>query len=401
MRRLAGPGRMLSGLTVLYGNRREYRSFSTGLAQECVREGTGFLPSPLALTERTLYDLASLTKLFTAVAVLGLVSAGRLDLHEGIGVVDSRFAHLRRVPILDVLSYRAVLESPQRIDAQATAAEALAQVFSVRRVAREPVRLYSDMNALVLKYVVETVSGKRMADYVREHICRPAGMTDCFVRVPAHRVQDCVNYNYEHRILQGQYQLEEEVLPGLPHDPKARLLQEDREELSGHAGLFCTAVDMARFAMALLDGVLLPIDTVREMGVNRTGLQDASGVRRQYLGYLCFSKCPLQRVSEVPSWMGERSIALSGYTGNHLAIDPEAGVFDLFLGNRCHNRVSKILPESQEAAFGLSALGEGLVDWPDGRRVASSCRYIYRKDDMLHAPVREMLMAEGWLQAEP
>ena len=93
---------------------------------------------------------------------------------------------------------------------------------------------------------------------------------------------------------------------------------------------------------------------------------------------LCFSKSPVARLSEVPSFMGLRAFALAGYTGNHLAIDPDLGVFDLFLGNRCHNRVSLVQPEEAAVSLGLSDQGDGQVLWPDGRPAASSFRYVYK-----------------------
>ncbi len=397
MRALAGPRAMLSGLTVVFGNQRERETVSCGSAREVVRGPAGFAAAPVPIRDATLYDLASLTKLFTAVAALQLILRGRLRMADRLGDIDRRFERLRDTTVYDALTYQAVLRSPERIDKQPTAGDARRQVFLVSREPREPERLYSDMNALVLKYVLETVSGTRLIDYLREHVFGPAGMTSAYAGVPETRLNDCVDYNYEHRIVGGEYHVEDRVSPGTPHDPKARALREDENDLAGHAGLFCTAADMARFAQALLRGDLLPMDTVREMGVNRTGRTDRSGVRRQYLGFLCFSKCPVQRVSEVPSWMGARAIAISGYTGNHIAIDPNLGAFDLFLGNRCHNRVSKIIPESDEKAYGLSARGEGMVKWPDGREVPSSCRYIHRKDDMLHEPVLEALRMRGWL----
>ena len=260
----------------------------------------------------------------------------------------------------------------------------------------EGVRLYSDMNALVLKYVVESAGGLPYFKYLRQAILRPLGMAETWARVPPERLCDLMDYNHEHRVINGDYQILDKVLPGLPHDPKARLLGEGGRNLSGHAGLFSTAGDMCRFARGMLSGELIPLETLKGIGVNRTGYLTSSGEYRQFLGMLCFSKSPVARLSEVPSWMGLRAFALAGYTGNHLAIDPDLGVFDLFLGNRCHNRVSQVQPEKQAASLGLSEEGEGFVPWPDGRLVKSSFRYIHQKDRMLHAPVLDCLKARGW-----
>lgn len=95
--------------------------------------------------------------------------------------------------------------------------------------------------------------------------------------------------------------------------------------------------------------------------------------------------------------MGARSIGLSGFTGNHLSIDPDAERFVLFLGNRCHGRVSHIVPpEGMDlTAYGLNARGVGLIKWNDGRMVPSSAKYVYFKDEMLHAPIESRMHALG------
>ena len=222
-------------------------------------------------------------------------------------------------------------------------------------------------------------------------------MAETWAAVPPERRSDLMNYNYEHKMIGGRYEVGQEVLPGLPHDPKARLLGFNGDVPSGHAGLFSTASDLCLFARTLLKGRLVSLESLRQIGVNRTGYLLKDGEYRQFLGLLCFSKSPVQRLSEVPEWMGLRAFGLSGYTGNHLAIDPEAGVFDLLLGNRCHNRLSQVMPEEAAKDYGLAEDGTGKVPWHDGRWVRSSFRFIYQKDRLVHRPVRDCLVARGWL----
>ncbi len=393
--RLVFEQRMLTGLTVVYGNAREYDSVTVGNAREVIKTQEGIVPDVRPLTAHTLYDLASLTKLFTAVSVLQLVERGMLRLTDTVAAADARFSQLYNTTIQEALTFQAVLKSPQRVDAQPDFDSAQRQVFAIYRSEHMPERLYSDMNALLLSYVVEGVTGQDFYDYVKENILIPVGMQRTFAQVPAERVDDCVDYNLEHRIIEGDYQVLDDQPAGQPHDPKARLLLRGGR-LCGHAGLFSTAQDMACFAQALLQGKLIARDTLLGMGVNRTGYNDQRGYR-QYLGQLCFAKSPVQRLSELPSWMGQRAIGMSGYTGNHFALDPELGVFDIFLGNRCHNRVSRIVPETAAQALGLADDGSGSVRWPDGRQVLSSFQYIYKKDEMLHQPVYQCLLDSGMI----
>lgn len=388
----------LCGLTVCYGNQQDARIHSYGLAQE-VLLGEGFQPAPVPITSSTLYDIASLTKLFTLVSVLQLIQAGAIRFTDRIQKLDPRFRYLTDSTVEETLTYLACLKTPERVDSQPNAARARAMVFQTRRVPLCGFKLYSDMNALVLKYVVEAVSGQPFIQYLKTHVFLPAGMSETWACVPESRVNDLMNYNYEHKIDRGRYHVWTEVLPGLPHDPKARLLKDDGDVLSGHAGLFSTAQDLCRFSQALLKGQLIRRDSLLQIGVNRTGFLLPDGGYRQFLGLLAFTRSPLQRKSEVPAWMGLRAFGISGYTGNHFALDPEQGVFDIVLGNRCHNRVSLIAPDEDIGAYGLFADGSGTVRWPDGRQVRSSFGFIHQKDRMLHNPVYRCLMARGWIEA--
>lgn len=393
--------RMLTGVAVAYGTKDDFRTASVGNIQEVVWEDGAFAPCVRPVREDTLYDLASLTKLFTLISIMQLIARGRLSLKDTVGNIDPRFLGLKQTSIRDILCYEAVLKTPQRIDEQPDRVPALRQVFATERSPVEPARLYSDMNALVLKYAVEAVGGLPFFDYIQKYILTPAGMTDTCARIPPERIKDCACYNYEYRILGDKYVLRTDAPAGTPHDPKARILSDGGRDLCGHAGLFSTLSDMVRLCQAILSQTLLPLDILTEIGVNRTGRIGADGSYRQYLGYLCFSKSPAQRFSEVPQWMSGTSFGLSGFTGNHIAIDPETGVFDLFLGNRCHNRVSVIQPPDGRniASYGLTPEGEGVVEWTDGRKVQSSFLYIHQKDKKLHGPIREHMLELGWLKS--
>lgn len=389
---------MLCGLSLSYGNVTASETLCEGFAQEALWQDGLFIKAEKPVTLHSLYDLASLTKLFTLVTVLQLIQKGKLHFEDIVGCLDKRFVKLGDTKLSDILSYQAVLRSPERIDSQPDAETAQRQIFLISRfLGPEPVKLYSDMNAMVLKYLIEQVSGYSYEDYLQKYIFSVLGMKDTFSIVPEDRLSNCLNYNYEHKILNENYILNKDTQPGIVHDPKARMMVKGGKGLPGHAGLFSTAQDMIYFVQGLLRGDLLHKKLLLEIGENRTGFNEP-GRYRQYLGYLCFSKNPVQYFSEVPQWMGSCSFGLAGYTGNHLAIDPESHVFDLMLGNRCHMRVSQIEPSSQAAEeYHLSPDGAGLIKWPDKRLVKSSFSYIHQKDTLIHLPVYHQLKQRGWL----
>lgn len=395
---LCDETRMLTGITVAYGTSRESEHALFGRAQEVTLENGEFVPHVRPLRHDSIFDLASLTKLFTSVITMILAERGMLSLDERIGEIDPRFVHLKDVTVFDTLCYRVCLQTPGRIDDAPSPEEGFARLFAVHTAPSPAVRIYSDINAMVMKYVIEQKTGMALYDAICKYILSPAGMAETWACVPEDERSRCVCYNYEHRIVRDHCILRSDTALGIPHDPKAMLLGAGGD-LCGHAGLFSTRADMVRFSQALLRGELISRDSLIEIATNRTGKFNGDGTYRQPLGFLCFMKHPLQRLSEVPAHMGAHALGISGFTGNHLVLDPELDCFEVFLGNRCHARVSHITPPQgmELSHYGLDEIGAGLVPWPDGRLVPSSAKYVYQKDACLHEPIVQRMRTLGWL----
>ena len=399
LRFLCDETRMLTGISVAYGTAKECETLLYGRARETQMTPDGtFLPCIRPLTEDSLFDLASLTKLFTCVLSMQLIERRQLSFDESIGSIDKRFIHLQNVSVHDVMSFRASLQTAGRIDDAPSRDEGLRRLFMTSAVEPPRIRLYSDINAMVMKYVIEQKTNMPFADALNTYIFTPLGMNDTYARVREHILNRCVCYSYEHRIFKDTFRFRSTPALGQPHDPKALLLSDNGKDLCGHAGLFSTRTDMVRFAQALIGGELLRPSSLSAIGTNYTGMDYGDGTHRQYLGLLCFTKHPNQTLSEVPAWMTPGSFGISGFTGNHLSIDPNTQHFVLFLGNRCHNRVSNIqlLPDQSLADHGLALDGTGCVIWPNSRRIPSSARYVYFKDELLNAPIHRRMQTLGW-----
>ena len=334
------------------------------------------------LTENSLFDLASLTKLFTGLTVMRLHEEGRLDLNAPVTAYAPQFIHLSDAKVSQVLGFEIALTTAQRVDTQKTPAEAQQQLFAIQP---GPVtgRAYSDMHAMVLKYVIEGAAQETLLDEVRRIVLRSLGMADTFHVVPEERLGDCVLYDREHRIERGRYILREGLAPGMPHDPKAARLYPD---FAGHAGLFSTTADMVKLCQGLLREKVVSRRTLIDMSRNRTGFRRADGSYQQYLGAQCYVLHPVQYFSEIPVYESGLAIGLSGFTGHHISVDVGTGVFALFLGNRVLNRLTVLLPEAGKSItdYGLNPDGTGQVLWPDGRQVWSSVDYVHHKDAHFH-----------------
>lgn len=348
----------------------------------------------------SVFDLASLTKLFTGLCAMKLKEEGLLDISRPVFSYDSRFAKLRDVTVEQVLGFTRELRTPGRVDACGSREEALTCLFDTASIGEPQGRAYSDIPSMVLKYVVETVGALPFMDCVRKIVLEPAGMEETWARVPEERIGDCQSYDGEYRIEGNRRVHRTGLKTGVPHDPKAALIQGETGDLCGHAGLFSTGEDMVRFCRAVLEGKIVSRASLREMAVNRTGYRRADGTYAQYLGYQCYVRHPDQYFSEIPRYMGRQAFGNAGFTGNHLSVDPERGTFTLFLGNRVRNRLTVLLPEAGKSLedYGLNADGSGRFLWrgSDGTEesVPSSVKYVHQKDAHLHSAVAEVLGLE-------
>ncbi|MBE5803623.1 MAG: beta-lactamase family protein [Clostridiales bacterium] len=378
--------RILSCLSVTCGTAESEYHAMRGVAD---RDGA-------PVHEGSLYDLASLTKLFTGLMVMRLREEGLLDISRPVTDYAPQFTKLDGVSVDQVLGFEIALVTPERVDTQPDREAGLRQLFAVEP---RPVtgRAYSDMHAMVLKYVIEGAAGERYMDVLSRRVLRPLGMESTFAHVPESRLRDCICYDGEHRIEGERWLVREGIAPGTPHDPKAHLLMQGGD-VCGHAGLFSTRGDMTRLCQGVLRLDVVSRESLRYMARNRTGRRLPDGGWTQFLGCQCYVKHPEQYYSEIPLYMSDQAIGLSGFTGHHIGIDPVTGVFTLFLGNRVMDRLTVLVPAQgrSRADYGLAEDGSGQVRWSDGRLLFSSVDYVHQKDSKLHAPIRALLRLPHW-----
>ena len=346
--------------------------------------------------ENSVFDLASLTKLFTGLCAMKLKEDGLLDFSRPVFSYDPRFTALKDVTVGELMGFAVELRTPGRVDACATREEALDCLFGSFSVGMPKGRAYSDIPSMVIKYVLEAAAGAPFMDCVRKMILEPAGMRETWALVPQERLGDCQCYDREYRIEGGKRICRTGLKPGVPHDPKAAVIQVGTEDLCGHAGLFSTAADMTRFCRAVLEERLVGGASLREMAVNRTGRLKPDGTHTQYLGYQCYVRHPNQYYSEIPAYMGLQAFGNAGFTGNHLSVDPEHGIFSFFLGNRVSGRLTVLLPEEGKtfADYGINPDGSGKMTWGDGQVIPSSVKYVHQKDEHLHRVIMKVLGLE-------
>ena len=369
------------------------KAIMTGLLLVCEAGGRTETAMDGDVKENSVFDLASLTKLFTGLCAMRLKEEGLLDISRSVFFYDLRFTGLKNTTVEQLMSFTAELKTPVRIDECQSREEALGCLFSTVSTGEPKGRYYSDIPSMVLKYVIESAAGMPFMDYVRETVLNKAGMTETWAKVPSERIRDCQSYDPEYRIMGGKRIMRTGLKSGIPHDPKAAVIQAGTEDLCGHAGLFSTAADMTRFCRAVLEEKIVSRESLREMAENRTGHLKPDGTYTQYLGYQCYVRHPDQYYSEIPRYMGRQAFGNAGFTGNHLSVDPEHGSFVFFLGNRVKGKLTMLIPETGKTFedYGINADGSGNIAWDDKIRVPSSVKYVHQKDKYLHSAIAKVL----------
>jgi len=221
---------------------------------------------------RTRFDIGSITKDFTAVAVLQLVERGKVDLDAPMGRYLKGFRPeiAERVRVVDLLRMESgfgdifVPEFEARRATLRTIDDLLALIRGFE-LEFEPGtnRRYSNAGYVLLGAIVEKVSGVAYADYVRDHLFRPAGMSAAFRDAERHDPGTAIGYT--------RWTPEKGALA-----PNLDLLE---PKGSPAGGIVASAGDLARFYRALRGGRLLDAERTRYLLARYEAGAEAPAVR--------------------------------------------------------------------------------------------------------------------------
>lgn len=316
----------------------------------------------------TLYDLASLTKVIaTTTSVMLLVEGGEVKLDTPITTYVPELAGQGRsgITVRDLLTHSSGLpDAPPIYRTTRDRAEALRAVLAVRPVVPPGTRvIYSDLNAILLGEMVQRVSGESLDRFVAHHVLAPLGMTHTMFRPPPALKGDIAPTGMR----QGR------LIVGEVDDRNAARLG----GAAGHAGLFSSAADVARFAQFMLRQGRLPhgrrllkARTVRLFTAKAVDFGNGSEART--LGWQAIPTG--EDVSSSGVLFGERSYGHTGWTGTSLWIDPDRKLFVVLLTNRVFE------PKTDRSLTVLKTVRGNLADaaarafdaWPAGRRNMST-----------------------------
>jgi CubicO group peptidase (beta-lactamase class C family) len=274
----------------------------------------------------TIFDMASVTKLFTSIVVMQLHEAGRLNVSERVATYLPEFGvnGKESVTVEQLLTHTSGLVSwlPLWRDQP----DVPARIKAVMDVA--PVNppgstyVYSDLNLITLGVLVERLTGTTLDTVVRQRITEPLGMVDTGFNPPASKLDRIAATEYMANPPRG-------MVRGSVHDENAWSFG----GVAGHAGIFSTAGDLAVLAQAILNGGsyagrrILRQDTVTLM------LTDHN---EEFPGHAHGLGFELNQRFYMGGLAGPRTAGHTGFTGTDLVIDPMSRSFTILLTNRVH-----------------------------------------------------------------
>ena len=316
----------------------------------------GWTDKTRVVPERSIYDLASLTKVVaTTTALMILFDQGRLDLDAPVSKYLPTFGGGAKddITVRMLLEHRSGLPAGRDIWRRAFTPDEARAVVIATPLECSPGRcvIYSDIGAMLLGFIAEAASGQRLDVFLEEKVYEPLGMQETTFR-PHWTLRDRIAPTELHP--PRGYPLRGEV-----HDENAHTLG----GIAGHAGLFSTASDLAVFAQMMLNrgefnGVRVIADSTVALFTSRTD----KGSRA--LGWdSCTDDSACGRI------LTPRAFGHNGFTGTSMWIDPDRDLFVILLTNRVHaprvRRPSKVITDIREDVADVACLA--VLDFGQGK----------------------------------
>jgi CubicO group peptidase (beta-lactamase class C family) len=335
--------RLIAGGVIAIGNHN-------GILFTTARGQLNGNPESPGLNERTVFDLASLTKVVaTAPAVMKLLDEERISLLDPLSRWFPEFkgSGAEEITIFNLLTHTSGLRDSDLRPGQGMK-EAIRKAATQNNRPRPGSSFkYADINFILLGELVHRVSGKRLDNYCHDEIYAPLGASETGFLPPsdlAGTIAPTLGYP-----------------SGIVQDRNAQRLG----GVAGHAGLFSSASDLALFARMILGGGAIEgRQILSERVVNQMTAPYFSnhGAVVRCLGWDMYSpfSAPKSSFSEV-------SFGHTGYSGSSIWIDPKQDLFVILLTNRINYRNTNVFNQFRRD---VSTVASAVYRAPDGDQEA-------------------------------
>jgi uncharacterized protein YbbC (DUF1343 family) len=348
------------------------------------------VPTVEPMTEDTIFDIASLTKSFTAAAVLDLVRTGKVRLNDAVSRYLPDFAQNGKqdITIRMLLTHHSGLAPDLDLTMPWEGKDEACRRAMAEKLIDPPGSrfVYSDINYEVLGFLVEKVSGKSLPQAIEDAVLKPLKMDHTRFQPGADLVPKIAPTTPDEK---GA------MMRGAVHDPTARRMG----GVAGHAGLYSTTDDLARYAKAFIDrkGFLTP-ELIEKM---ETPQQPPWSNELRAFGWDIDSPFANNRGELFPAG----SFGHTGYTGTTMWMDPSTKIYVILLTNAVHPKETpdswgKVAIRGKLMNAVASALGDEIAKRTSspvttrGERAAGSRRLNDRTDEVLNGI--DVLAATGF-----
>ena len=329
-----------------------------------------------------IFDLASVTKIAsTTVAAMKLFDEKKINMNAGLGdyLPELQGSNKQNIPLREVMLHQAglvnldflsyVRSQDHSTDSSFFFPIKITENYYLRRDFYRDVMLpkmvrtslptkgqyvYSDLSMFMMKEVLEHQSGQTLDKFVQHSFYQPLGMKTAGY-LPLHRFRKEQIVPTER---DGYFR--RTLLQGYVHDSGAALAS----GVSGHAGLFASANDMAILNQMLLNGGNYGGEAYLNPETIHLFTSKQSDVSRRGLGF------DRSNGSGYPSRMASNATyGHTGYTGTCVWVDPKENLIYIFLSNRVYPNAStklnslRIRPRIQDVIY--EAIAEGRRDYAD------------------------------------
>ena len=297
------------------------------------------LATPRAMRTNTMFDLASVTKVMaTTMAMMMLVDRGQIDLDAPVYryLPDFRGTHLDSITIRQLLQHSSGLVQWQPLYYHASNS---AQTYAVIRDmplgwAVGAGRHYSDLGFMLLGYIVERVSGKRIDVFVEQNLYRPLGLRSTTFNPRSHGFTEFAateqgNVYEKHMVYDSTFGYRYRGDPAAWNGWRQYVLNGEVDDgnsfyanggVAGHAGLFSTAAEL-RVLVDLLN--------------NRGSYGGRQYIRREVIDtFLTRDSYEHYLGWQAPTYLPPESFSHTGFTGTYVAAIPKYKLSIVLLTNR-------------------------------------------------------------------
>lgn len=304
-----------------------------------------------AVRETDVYDLASITKVMaTTTAAMKLADRGELNLDDPVAnyIKEFKTPEKKDITIRDLLLHQSGLPAFRvYVDSLTSRTEIVEAIKNEPLIYETGTQyIYSDLGMILLGEIIHEISGSRLDRFMRNEFYFPLNMYSTFFN-PYRNSSWLVS-----RIAPTEIDtvFDRGIVRARAHDERAYFM----DGVSGHAGLFSSAIDMAKFSTMLMNGGIYSGKQYLKPETIQLFTSRQSKLNERGLGFDRKSSSGFSTAGQLAS---ENAFGHTGFTGTSIWIDPDKNMAVILLTNRTFpyrsygKRISEIRARVADAAY--------------------------------------------------